>query len=41
MGVSEVRGPLVTDAFAPPAEVPAIDQWQFDASKHRQDLLPR
>jgi outer membrane protein len=38
MGVSEVRGPLV-DAFAPPAEVPDLEQWQVKAKEHRQDLL--
>ena len=38
MGVAEVSGPL-TDAFAPPAAVPALDGWVAGAVAARQDLL--
>ena len=38
MGVSEVAGPL-TDAFDPPADVAAVELWQDDAHRRRQDLL--
>ena len=37
MGVSAVTGPL-TDAFDPPAEVPAVETWQADALRQRQDV---
>ncbi len=38
MGVSEVRGEL-TDAYDPPADVPAVEAWQADAARRRQDLI--
>ena len=38
MGVTEVGGEL-TDAFDPPAAVPAVEEWQLDASRQRQDLV--
>ncbi len=38
MGVSEVTGPLV-DAFDPPGEVPAVEAWQAEAHRRRQDLM--
>ena len=37
MGVSEVAGEL-TDAYDPPAQVAAVEQWQADAHRRRQDL---
>ncbi len=38
MGVTEAAGPLV-DAFDPPADAAAVEQWQFDAHRQRQDLI--